>query len=73
MMIFRLRYVISHVPCVVSCLPARAVMTTNTPEKQDGLKTLEAACDAIRESINAQGGKFEIKMAVSGWASGGIC
>ncbi|KAF0296239.1 Eukaryotic translation initiation factor 2 subunit 1 [Amphibalanus amphitrite] len=43
--------------------PPLYVMTTNTPEKQDGLKTLEAACDAIRESIKAQGGKFEIKMA----------
>lgn len=43
--------------------PPLYVMTTNTPEKQDGLKTLETACDAIRESIKAQGGKFDIKMA----------
>jgi len=43
--------------------PPLYVMTTNTPEKQDGLKLLEAACEAIRKQIIAQEGRFEIKMA----------
>lgn len=41
------------------------VMTTSTPEKQDGLKILNDAIEKIKISINELGGVFNIQMAVS--------
>ena len=43
--------------------PPLYVMTTSTPEKQDGLKALIDACSAIEERISASGGSFNIQMA----------
>lgn len=40
------------------------VMTTSTPEKQDGLKALNDAIEVIKEKINTLGGVFAIQMAV---------
>jgi translation initiation factor 2 subunit 1 len=39
-------------------------MTTSTPEKADGLKTLQDAIDKIKETIIAAGGVFNVQMAV---------
>lgn len=41
-----------------------SVMTTATPEKADGLKALQNACDEIQKTITNSGGVFQIKMAV---------
>lgn len=41
------------------------VMTTSTPEKQDGLKILNEAIDKIQFKITELGGAFNIQMAVS--------
>lgn len=41
------------------------VMTTSTPEKQDGLKALQDAIDKIEETIKSMGGVFQVQMAVS--------
>lgn len=43
--------------------PPLYVMTTSTPEKQDGLKALQIAIDKIQESISSLGGVFQIQMA----------
>lgn len=40
------------------------VMTTSTPEKQDGLKALNDAIDAIQNKITSLGGVFNVQMAV---------
>jgi translation initiation factor 2 subunit 1 len=40
-------------------------MTTQTPERQDGLKGLELAIEKVKEIIVALGGVFNIQMAVS--------
>jgi len=42
-----------------------SVMTTSTPEKQDGLKALNQAINKIEEVITSMGGVFTIQMAVS--------
>ncbi|EFN89835.1 Eukaryotic translation initiation factor 2 subunit 1 [Harpegnathos saltator] len=39
------------------------VMTTSTPEKQDGLKALNDAIEVIRDKITSLGGVFNIQMA----------
>ena len=41
------------------------VMTTATPEKAEGLKALQNACDEIQKTITNSSGVFQIKMAVS--------
>jgi len=43
--------------------PPLYVITTSTPEKQEGLEILNMACKAIEERISASGGSFNIKMA----------
>lgn len=44
--------------------PPLYVMTTQTPERQDGLKALENAIEKIRGTINELGGVFNVQMAV---------
>lgn len=39
-------------------------MTTATPEKADGLRALQNACDEIEKTIAQFNGVFQIKMAV---------
>lgn len=46
-------------------LLSHAVMTTQTPERQDGLKALEEAIGKVREVITSLGGVFNVQMAVS--------
>lgn len=41
-----------------------SVMTTSTPEKQDGLKVLNDAIEKIKITINELGGVFNVQMAV---------
>lgn len=41
------------------------VMTTSTPEKQDGLKALGDAIEVIQSKITSLGGVFNVQMAVS--------
>lgn len=41
------------------------VITTSTPEKNDGLKALENAIDRIKTTIEKLDGHFAIQMAVS--------
>ncbi|XP_047367123.1 eukaryotic translation initiation factor 2 subunit 1 [Vespa velutina] len=43
--------------------PPLYVMTTSTPEKQDGLKALSDAIEVIQEKITFLGGVFNIQMA----------
>merc|ERR1712109_150547 len=43
--------------------PPLYVITTSTPEKQEGLDTLNAACKVIEERIGTFGGSFNIQMA----------
>lgn len=43
--------------------PPLYVMTTSTPEKQDGLKALNQAINEIEEVITSMGGVFTIQMA----------
>jgi len=43
--------------------PPLYVITTSTPEKQEGLQALEDACKAIDERISQFGGTFVIQMA----------
>ncbi|XP_071447784.1 eukaryotic translation initiation factor 2 subunit 1 [Hetaerina americana] len=43
--------------------PPLYVMTTSTPEKQDGLKALSHAIEKIEETITSMGGVFQIQMA----------
>lgn len=43
--------------------PPLYVITTSTPEKQEGLQILQDACKAIEDRIGASGGSFNIKMA----------
>ncbi|KAJ1526971.1 hypothetical protein ONE63_008517 [Megalurothrips usitatus] len=43
--------------------PPLYVMTTSTPEKQDGLKALNEAIEKIKESIQSLGGIFTMQMA----------
>merc|ERR1711881_507667 len=43
--------------------PPLYVITTSTPEKQEGLDALNAACKVIEERIGASGGSFNIQMA----------
>ena len=45
--------------------PPLYVMTTQTPERQDGLKALEVAIEKVKEVIVNLGGVFNIQMAVS--------
>lgn len=45
--------------------PPLYVMTTQTPERQDGLKALEEAIEKVKELIVKLGGVFNIQMAVS--------
>lgn len=42
-----------------------SVMTTSTPEKQDGLKALSDAIEVIQNKITSLGGVFNVQMAVS--------
>ncbi|XP_065211474.1 eukaryotic translation initiation factor 2 subunit 1-like [Planococcus citri] len=43
--------------------PPIYVMTTATPEKAEGLKALQTACDEIQKAIQQYNGVFQIKMA----------
>lgn len=43
--------------------PPLYVITTSTPEKQDGLKALNDAIDAIQSKITSLGGVFNVQMA----------
>jgi len=43
--------------------PPLYVMTTSTPEKQEGLNALTTACKAIEDRITALGGSFNTQMA----------
>ena len=43
--------------------PPLYVITTSTPEKQEGLDGLNTACKTIEERITAFGGSFNIQMA----------
>lgn len=43
--------------------PPLYVVTTSTPETQDGIKALEDALEKIKSSIESQGGVFNMKMA----------
>ena len=43
--------------------PPLYVITTSTPEKQEGLDGLNTACKTIEERITASGGSFNIQMA----------
>lgn len=43
--------------------PPLYVMTTQTTEKQDGLKALEGAIECVREKIVSYGGNLSVKMA----------
>merc|ERR1711874_479879 len=43
--------------------PPLYVMTTQTTEKQDGLKALEAAIVNVKDKITSYGGTLSIKMA----------
>jgi len=43
--------------------PPLYVITTSTPEKQEGLQALNDACKAIEDRISASGGSFNIQMA----------
>lgn len=45
--------------------PPLYVMTTSTPEKQDGLKILQDAIEKIESTITKLGGVFKVQMAVS--------
>lgn len=45
--------------------PPLYVMTTQTPERPDGLKALEIAIEKVQEVIVGLGGVFNIQMAVS--------
>lgn len=45
--------------------PPLYVMTTSTPEKQDGLKILQDAIEKIQATISKLGGVFKVQMAVS--------
>ncbi|KAL6426079.1 hypothetical protein ACFW04_008981 [Cataglyphis niger] len=45
--------------------PPLYVMTTSTPEKQDGLKALGDAIEVIQNKITSLGGVFNVQMAVS--------
>ena len=40
-------------------------MTTQTPERQDGLKALEVAIEKVQEVIKSLGGVFNVQMGVS--------
>ena len=44
--------------------PPTYVMTTTTLERADGLKLLESALNAIKETIEKRDGRFNIQMAV---------
>lgn len=43
--------------------PPLYVVTTSTPEKQDGLQAMLDACKAIEDKIRASGGSFKTQMA----------
>ena len=45
--------------------PPLYVMTTSTPERQDGLNALTSAMEKVRETIVSLGGEFNVQMAVS--------
>jgi len=53
-----------NVPVRINLIaPPLYVITTSTPEKQEGLQILQDACKAIEDRISASGGSFNIKMA----------
>merc|ERR1712061_757708 len=53
-----------EVPIKINLIaPPLYVVTTSTPERQDGLKLLNDACETIQQTINAAGGTFNYKMA----------
>merc|ERR1711953_467290 len=53
-----------NVPVRINLIaPPLYVITTSTPEKQEGLEILNKACKAIEERISTSGGSFSIKMA----------
>ncbi|CAB4064900.1 EIF2S1 [Lepeophtheirus salmonis] len=43
--------------------PPLYVITTSTPEKVEGLRVMQEACDAIKSKIGEYGGSFNIQMA----------
>ena len=53
-----------NVPVRINLIaPPLYVITTSTPEKQEGLQILQDACKAIEDRISTSGGSFNIKMA----------
>ena len=40
------------------------VVTTNTMEREEGLAAVNAALDVVRQTIEKNGGKFDIKEEV---------
>lgn len=49
--------------------PPLYVMTTSTPERNDGLKALENAIEKIRATIEKLGGIFNVQMPVISFKS----
>ena len=49
--------------------PPTYVLSSQTLEKGDGIKKLQEAIEVIKASILEEGGKFNVKMAVSFRAS----
>ncbi|XP_003490944.1 eukaryotic translation initiation factor 2 subunit 1 [Bombus vosnesenskii] len=55
---------IDELPIKINLIaPPLYVITTSTPEKQDGLKALNDAIDAIQNKITSLGGVFNVQMA----------
>lgn len=47
------------------CTTLILVVTTSTPERQDGITLLQEAIAKIEETIKKLGGSFNVQMAVS--------
>lgn len=59
-----IRFSMDQIPIKINLIaPPLYVMTTQTTEKQDGLKALDGAIDCIRKKIIEYGGNLVIKMA----------
>jgi len=57
--------IILHIIMLYLIMLLSSVMTTSTPEKQDGLKALGDAIEVIQNKITSLGGVFNVQMAVS--------
>lgn len=62
---FQIIYIYIILKCIMINFILFSVMTTSTPEKQDGLKALGDAIQVIQTKIVSLGGVFNIQMAVS--------